>query len=348
MKRFTLDPKTAPPPIPIPKAGTMTIHALPESEVAAQADSRAGITGRPIRPKRRRPGRNDNRAGYVFLLPWLLGFFLLTAGPMIGSLYLSLTDYNLFTDPQFIGFDNYVALFTDARFQQSAQVTLIYVFVGTPIKLAAALGVAMLLNNIGRGSGFYRSAFYAPSLIGASVSIAIVWRAMFSDQGPVDAGLSLFGINLGSWTGNPDLTMPMLILLAVWQFGAPTVIFLAGLKQIPAELYEAASLDGAGAWSMFKSVTVPMLSAVIFFNVLLETVNAFQVFASVYIISNGTGGPAGSSLFYTLYLYMRGFGEYKMGFASAMAWVLLVFVGLIALLYFRLSKKLVHYTGESS
>jgi multiple sugar transport system permease protein len=299
----------------------------------------------PARAPRRRGA--DTRAGYTFLLPWLLGFILLTVGPMLSSLYLSFTNYNLFEAPKWIGLDNYTSLFQDERFLQSVSVTLGYVVFGTPLKLAAALAVALLLNNATRGQGFYRSAFYAPSLIGASVSIAIVWKAMFGDQGPVDQGLSFFGINLGGWVGNPSMTMPMMILLTVWQFGAPMVIFLAGLKQIPQELYEAASVDGAGRFRKFVNITFPMLSPVVFFNLLLETIHAFQIFASAYIISNGEGGPAGSTLFYTLYLYLRGFSDFRMGYASAMAWLLVIVVGIITLIFFRTSKSWVHYSGDS-
>ena len=292
--------------------------------------------------------RRDNRAGYVFLLPWLLGFFGLTIGPMAVSLYLSFTDYDLFTAPNFIGFDNFVRMFTeDPVYIKSVQITLLYVLVGTPIKLAAALGVAMMLNYRNKGSAFFRSAFYAPSLIGASVSVAIVWRAMFSGDGPVDNTLSSIGINIGGWVGNVDLIIPMMILLAVWQFGAPMVIFLAGLKQVPQELYEAAEVDGAGPIRKFRSVTLPMLSAVIFFNLLLETIAAFQVFASAYIISNGSGGPAGMTNFYTVYLYKRGFADLQMGYASAMAWVLLLFVGVLAFVLFKTQKSWVHYSGDT-
>ncbi|GAB2455587.1 multiple sugar transport system permease protein [Conyzicola lurida] len=299
-------------------------------------------------PGRLKANRRENVAGYSFLLPWMIGFLGLTLGPMIYSLYLSFTKYNLFSDPQFVGFDNYVRMFTqDPQFMQSVQITLIYVLVGTPVKLAAALGVAMLLNYRNKGSGFFRSSFYAPSLIGASVSVAIVWRAMFSSGGPVDSSLSIFGINIGGWVGNISLVLPMMILLAVWQFGAPMVIFLAGLKQIPQELYEAASVDGAGPVRKFKSVTLPMLSSVIFFNLLLETINAFQVFSSAFIISNGSGGPAGMTNFYTLYLYKRGFADGQMGYAAAMAWVLLIVVAIIAFVLFRTSNRWVHYAGES-
>ncbi|MET4590816.1 sugar ABC transporter permease, partial [Arthrobacter sp. 754] len=285
--------------------------------------SRRSATPSAPAPRKSKRSGADARAGYTFLLPWLLGFIALTVGPMISSLYLSFTNYNLFEPPKWIGLDNYTTLFQDERFLQSVGVTVSYVVFGTPLKLAAALAVAMLLNSKRKGQGFYRSAFYAPSLIGASVSIAIVWKAMFGDAGPVDQGLSFFGINLGGWVGNPSLSIPMMILLTVWQFGAPMVIFLAGLKQIPADLYEAASMDGAGPIRKFLNITWPMLSPVVFFNLLMETIHAFQIFNSAYIISNGEGGPAGSTLFYTLYLYLRGFSDFRMGYASAMAWLLL-------------------------
>ena len=304
--------------------------------------------GRVVSPQRWSRNRRESLAGYGFLLPWLIGFFGLTVGPMAISLYLAFTSYNLFTDPKWIGFDNFTRMFTDDPiYLKSVGITLIYVLVGTPIKLTAALGIAMLLNYRDRGSGFFRSSFYAPSLIGASVSVAIVWRVMFAADGPVDGGLSFLGINLGGWVGNVDLVVPMMIILAVWQFGAPMVIFLAGLKQVPQELYEAAEMDGAGSFRKFRNVTLPMLSPVIFFNLLLETINAFQVFSSAFIISNGSGGPGGMTNFYTVYLYKRAFADLQMGYASAMAWVLLVVVAIAAFVLFRTSKSWVHYGGDS-
>ncbi len=300
------------------------------------------------RPGQRARARRESLAGYGFLVPWLLGFFGLTIIPMVYSLYLSFTRYNIFQPPAWIGFDNYVRLFTnDPQFIQSAQITLVYVLVGTPITLAAALIVAMLLNYRDKGAGFFRSAFYAPSLIGGSVSVAIVWRAMFATDGPVDNSLSFFGINLGGWIGNPSLVLPAMIVLAIWQFGATMVIFLAGLKQIPKELYEAAEMDGANAWHRFRAVTIPMLSPVIFFNLLLGLIGAFQVFASAYIISNGSGGPAGMTNFITLYLYKRGFADGQMGYAAAIAWVLLVVVAIIAFILFRTQRSWVHYSGDN-
>ena len=295
----------------------------------------------------RRARRAETRTGYAFLAPWLVGFLVLTAGPMLASLYLAFTDYNLFRAPEWVGLENFQRLLEDKRYLQSVKITLIYVLVGTPVKLAAALAVALLLDGVTKAQGFYRSAFYAPSLIGASVSIAIVWKAMFSDGGIVDVGLTGLGFPGEGWVGNPDRTMPMMILLSTWQFGGPMVIFLAGLKQVPKELHEAAAVDGAGSLRRFWNITVPLLSPVIFFNLLLETINAFQIFASAFIISNGQGGPAGSTLFYTLYLYLRGFQDSRMGYASAMAWVLALVIGLITLVMFRTSKSWVHYSGES-
>ena len=295
----------------------------------------------------RRARRAETRTGYAFLAPWLVGFLVLTAGPMLASLYLAFTDYNLFRAPEWVGLENFQRLLEDKRYLQSVKITLIYVLVGTPVKLAAALAVALLLDGVTKAQGFYRSAFYAPSLIGASVSIAIVWKAMFSDGGIVDVGLTGLGFPGEGWVGNPDRTMPMMILLSTWQFGGPMVIFLAGLKQVPKELHEAAAVDGAGSLRRFWNITVPMLSPVIFFNLLLETINAYQIFASAFIISNGQGGPAGSTLFYTLYLYLRGFQDSRMGYASAMAWVLALVIGLITLVMFRTSKSWVHYSGES-
>lgn len=214
-----------------------------------------------------------------------------------------------------------------------------------PLKLGAALGVALLLNQSRRGQGFYRAAFYAPSLIGASVSIAIVWRAIFSDGAAVDRTQQLFGMEAGGWIGDPDRIIYALVALTVWQFGAPMVIFLAGLKQVPRELYEAAQVDGASPWRRFWHITLPMISPVLFFNVLLETIHSFQIFGSAYIIgSQGNAcGPADGTLVYTCYLYIQGFENSRMGLASAMAWMLLLAVGLVTAVLFWSQRRWVHY-----
>ncbi|MBL1066816.1 carbohydrate ABC transporter permease [Streptomyces sp. 7-21] len=311
---------------------------------------RAPETGKPARrPSSRRPARRgaETRAGYVFLAPWLLGFIALTAGPMVASAYLAFTDYHPIRGGEWIGLENFERLFDDPLFLDSVELTVKYAVIGTPVKLAAALAIAMLLNNRRRGQGTYRSLFYAPSLIGASVSIAIVWRAMFNDNGIVDETGQFFGLSEGGWIGDPDLTLAMMILLTTWQFGAPMVIFLAGLKQIPNELYEAAAMDGAGRVRRFWHITLPMLSPVLFFNLVLETIHSFQVFGSAYIIAQGGHGPDNSLLYYTLYLYESGFGPRgQLGYAAAMAWLLVIAVGIITLIFFRTSRYWVFYAGE--
>ncbi|AEN08869.1 MULTISPECIES: sugar ABC transporter permease [unclassified Streptomyces] len=292
---------------------------------------------------RERTGGRENLAGYLFMSPWIAGFLFLIAGPMVFSLYLSFTEYNLFDAPRWIGLRNFTDMFADPRWRQSVKVTSWYVLIGTPVKLAAALAVAVLLARKRWGQAFYRAAFYAPSLIGASVSAAIVWRALFSDGALVDRTQKVFGVEVGGWIGDPQMIIYALAALTVWQFGAPMVIFLAGLKQVPRELYEAAEVDGAGPWRRFFHITLPMISPVLFFNVLLETIHSFQIFGSAYIVSNGTCGPADATLVYTCYLYEQGFVNSRMGFASAMGWLLLVTVGLVTAVLFRSQKRWVHY-----
>ncbi|MFF1921201.1 carbohydrate ABC transporter permease [Streptomyces sp. NPDC058221] len=318
------------------------------STVSTRAPARADRTTEPEKPARRRRSRREQQwPAYVFLTPWMLGAAVLTLVPMGVSLYLSFTDYNLFDPPKWVGLRNYTDMFTeDPRFWRSVGTTLKYVVVAVPLKLLLALGAAMLLKNLGRGRAFYRSAFYAPSLLGASMSIALVWRALFNDGGSVSHALSAVGIDVGGWVGNPDLAWLVVVLLTVWQFGAPMVIFLAGLQQISPDLYEAAALDGAGKWRQFVSVTVPMLSPVVFFNLVLEMIQSFQVFTPAFAISGGNGGPADSTMFYTLYLYERGFTASHMGYAAAMAWLLLITIGIVTLILFKTSRSWVFYADE--
>ena len=322
----------------------MTVAVDRPTDSALTAPAQPPAKASRQRPRTGRTGKNG--AAYVFLTPWLIGAALLTVGPMIASLYLSFTDYDLFSAPEFIGIANYQRMVEDPRFWSAVGVTLNYVLVAAPLKLLAALAIALLLNKARRGQGFYRSAFYAPSLLGASVAVALVWRTLFANDGVVDNGLSTVGIDGGGWISNPKLSLYVLVILAVWQFGAPMVIFLAGLKQIPQDLYDASAVDGAGKLRTFWSVTVPMLSPVIFFNLVLEVINAFQAFTASYIISGGRGGPIDSTLFFTLYLYDRAFTAFDMGYASAMAWVLLVAIGIVTALIFRSSRAWVFYSGE--
>jgi multiple sugar transport system permease protein len=283
-------------------------------------------------------------AGYLFLLPWLIGFFGLTLGPMVSSLYLSFTHFDLLTAPRWAGVDNYVRMFTaDPKFATSMRVTMFFVIFSVPLKLAFALGVALLLNRGMKGLSFYRALFYLPSLLGASVAIAILWRQIFAADGLVNKFLALFGIIGPSWISNPNYSLWTLVILSIWQFGSPMIIFLAGLRQIPQDMYEAASLDGASKWRQFWKITLPLLTPVVFFNAIIQTIEAFKSFTPAFIISGGTGNPINSTLFYTLYLYQEAFGFFRMGYASALAWVLLALVALFTAFSFLTSKYWVHY-----
>lgn len=282
--------------------------------------------------------------GYLFLLPWFIGFFGLTLGPMISSLYLSFNHFDLLTAPRWAGVDNYVRMFTnDPKFAASMRVTMFFVVFSVPLKLAFALGVALLLNRGMKGLTLYRSLFYLPSLLGASVAIAILWRQIFAGDGLVNKFLSVFGIIGPSWISNPNYSLWTLIVLSIWQFGSPMIIFLAGLRQIPQDMYEAASLDGASKWRQFWKITLPLLTPVVFFNAIIQTIEAFKSFTPAFIISGGTGNPINSTLFYTLYLYQEAFGFFRMGYASALAWVLLALVAVFTAFSFLTSKYWVHY-----
>jgi multiple sugar transport system permease protein len=286
----------------------------------------------------------DNKAGYLFLLPWLIGLVLIIGGPMIASLYLSFTNYSLIQAPEWVGLDNYVRMLSDPRLHKSVAVTFTYVFVGVPLQLIMALAVAMLLNEGMKGLPFYRSVFYLPSMLGSSVAIAVLWRQMFEVDGLVNQVLRKFGIPATtSWIGDPQYALWTIILLHVWTFGSPMVIFLAGLRQIPGMYYEAASVDGASRWAQFRKITLPLLSPIIFFNLVLQIINAFQAFTQAFVVSNGTGGPADSTLFYTLYLYQRGFVQFQMGYAAAMAWLLVVIIAAFTAINFYFSKHWVFY-----
>jgi multiple sugar transport system permease protein len=303
----------------------------------------ADATSRPPVRVHKHKRHKHNLAGYAFLAPWLIGIFGFTVIPMVYSGYLSLTKFNLLTDPQWIGVDNYVQLLSDDRFLQSVKVTLIYVATSVPLKLIAALLVAIALNRGLKALGFYRSVFYLPSLLGASVAVSVMWRQIFSQEGLLNEFLSLFGIRGADWIGDPRYAVWTLVLLSAWQFGTPMLIFLAGLKQLPRDLYEAAALDGAGPFRTFFKITLPLLSPMVFFNLVLETINAFQTFTPAYVVSNGLGGPIDSTLLYTLYLYLKGFGSMQMGYASAMAWVLFAVIGAFTALYFWSARRWVTY-----
>lgn len=287
--------------------------------------------------------RAKDFTGYIFLLPWLIGFFGLTAFPMVASLYYSLCNYDMLTPPQFAGSQNYVKLFADPKFKMSLTVTIKYVFIGVPLQLMFALLIALLLKRNRPGIKVYRAVYYLPSLFGGSVAVSILWKQLFNKEGLFNQILAVFGIEGINWIATPETALNTLIVLAVWQFGSSMVIFLASLKQIPEDYYEASRIDGAGKIRQFFSITLPLLTPMVFFNVVMAFINAFQSFTPAYIISNGTGAPVNSTLFYSLYLYIKAFGNFQMGYAAAMAWILLLLIAAFTGLLFLSAKKWVFY-----
>lgn len=290
----------------------------------------------------------DNLSGYAFISPFIIGFTTFTVVPMLISLYLSFTNYDLFTTPTWIGLGNYKEMFFgDEKFWKSLSVTFYYVLAGVPLRLMFALFVAMLLNQNMKGIGIYRVLFYLPSIIGGSVAVAIMWRNIFGNEGVINALLFFMGIdNKILWYQDPTSALWTLILLAVWQFGSSMLIFLAGLKNIPPTYYEAASVDGANAIRKFFKITLPLLSPIIFFNLVMQTISAFMTFTPAYIISKGEGGALDGTLLYPLYLFQKAFNFFQMGYASAMAWVMLIIVGLTTLILFKTSSLWVYYESK--
>ena len=292
--------------------------------------------------KKRKYGKNAMVA-YLFLAPWLAGLIGLTAVPMISSFYYSFTNYDMLTTPKFVGADNYINLAADPKFIKSLQVTLKFVFISVPLQLAFALLVALMLKKNRKGVRIYRAVYYLPSLFGGSVAVAILWRQLFNKEGLFNQIIALLGIEGINWIATPKTALNTLIVLAVWQFGASMVIFLAALKQIPEDYYEASRIDGAGHLKQFFYITLPVLTPMVFFNIVMAFINAFQSFTSAYVISGGTGAPLNSTLFYSLYLYIKAFGQFQMGYASAMAWILLGIIAIFTAFLFWSAKKWVFY-----
>jgi multiple sugar transport system permease protein len=307
----------------------------------------SGGSRRPS-PATLRAATRESIAAYLFLLPWLLGLVGLTLGPMLASLWLSCTRYDLVSPPRWIGLENYATLVTDERYLQSVRVTVVYVLLEVPLRLAFALLLAVLLNRRLRGLSLYRATLYLPSLLGGSVAIAILWRHLFGSDGIVNAVLASLGwSDPPAWLHDPRFALYTIVLLGLWQFGSPMIIFLAGLRQIPREVHEAALVDGASRIMRFVRITLPLLTPLILFNLLLQLIGAFQAFTPAFIVSGGTGGPVDSTLFYALYLYEEAFGSLHMGYGSAMAWILVVTLALITAAIFRSSRHWVFYMDRS-
>lgn len=284
-------------------------------------------------------------AGYVFIAPFIIGLFVFTVLPFFTSLYLAFTDYNIFQPAKWVGLDNFKRMFfEDDKFWPSFWITFRFAITQVPLKLAVSLLVALILSRPSKMTGIYRAAFYIPSLMGGSVAVALLWKQLFAYKGTINAIIGLFGIAPVKWLTSPVYALDTLIALGVWQFGSSMLIFLAAIKNIPSTYHEAAIMDGAGAVKRFFYITLPMMTPIIFFNLVNQVIGAFQAFNSSYLITGG--GPLNSTLYYGVHLYNRSFAYYELGYGSAMAWFMLVIIGLLTALIFRSSSAWVYYETE--
>ena len=290
--------------------------------------------------------RREAIEGYLFITPWVIGFLIFTAGPMLASLVLSFTKWGLIDRPAYVGFDNYVTMFRDPLVWHSLMVTVRYTLLTVPLRLVAALAVAIILIRPIPGVYLYRGIFYLPNVLGGVVT-ALLWMWVFNpDYGIMNYLLSLIGIQGPTWLADPTWALPAIVIMSAWNVGVGVILFIAGLQAIPVHLYEAADLDGAGGWAKLFHITLPMLSPTILFFLISSVIGSFQVFDIVFVASSGSGGPVRSTLVYLLYFYQNGFSYFKMGYASALVWLLMVIVLLLTLTILRTSRAWVFYESE--
>jgi multiple sugar transport system permease protein len=298
------------------------------------------------KPESRKWGiqKKETLSFYLFISPWIIGFILFYLGPILASFYFSLTSWDLITSPQFIGLDNYVRIFTrDKLFLQSLKVTFVYTLAYVPLDLILAMMIALLLNRQIRGVGIFRTIFYLPSIL-TGVAYVVMWMWVFNPQaGLINSILRLVGIQGPRWLLDPKYALIALIIMSLWQVGRSMVIYLAGLQDIPREMHESASIDGANSLEHFRFITLPMLTPSILFNLVFGLIMTFQSFTNVYVATNG--GPLDATLFYVLYLYQKAFNHLAMGYASALAWILFLIVLVVTLIVFATSGKWVFYQG---
>ncbi|MFC5650386.1 carbohydrate ABC transporter permease [Paenibacillus solisilvae] len=295
-----------------------------------------------ITAKRRAKRRSWNYMGLLYISPWLIGFLLFELYPFASSFIYSFTDLSLLRKPHFIGLDNFTNLFSnDPLFLKSLQVTFIFVLIAVPSKIIFSLLVALILNMKLKSINLFRTIYYLPSIMGGSVTVAILWRYLFSKEGLINVMLDRIHIPGVDWIGSPKYALFTISLLTVWQFGSSMVLFLAGLKQVPGELYEAGKIDGASRIRMFFSITLPLITPILFFNLIMQMVNAFQEFTGAMIITGG--GPLNSTYLYGLLIYQNAFQFFKMGYASAQSWVLFIIILIFTFFTFKSSSSWVHY-----
>lgn len=281
---------------------------------------------------------------YLFLAPWIAGFLVFTLYPIISSLFYSFTDYNITNPPKFVGLENYNHLVKDDLFYQSIKVTLYYTFLSVPLQLVISIGLALLLNQKIRGIGIFRTSLYLPSMV-SGVVMSLLWLWIFnSDFGLLNYLLSKLGIQGPMWLTDENWAIPALILMSLWLMGSGMVIFLAALQGVPAFLHEAAVLDGAGRWQQFKKITLPMISPIILFQFIMGIIDSFQTFTQAVVMTRN-GGPHYATYFYVFNLYINAFRNYKIGYASALAWILLVTVMVLTYFIIKASDQYVYYEG---
>jgi multiple sugar transport system permease protein len=297
--------------------------------------------------------RREARWALLFLAPWIVGFLVFYAGPMVASLWLSFTEYNIVNPPEFVGLDNYRQMIADPMVARSLRNTVYYTVLHVPLAMAISLGLALLLNRVGRLSGFFRTVFYLPVMTPA-VAVGILFLLVLNTQdGLVNRFLGWFGIEGPSWTTDPDWVIPGIVLMSLWSLGSTVIIYLAALQNVPRELHEAAIVDGAGPGQRFRAVTLPMISGALFFTLVVNTIAALQMFSEVYTMYFGNQTTqqrfdADAATFYVIYLFQQAFQFLHMGFASALAWLLFLVILLITVIQVRLSKRWVYYESEES
>ncbi|MGW4499894.1 carbohydrate ABC transporter permease [Micromonospora sp. NPDC004336] len=297
--------------------------------------------------------RREARWAYVFLAPWIVGFLVFNAGPMIASAWLSLTEYDVINAPRYTGLENYRELMADPMVARSLGNTVYYTVLHVPLVMAISLGLALLLKRVGRLQGFFRTVFYLPVMTPA-VAVGILFLLLLNTQdGLINRGLALVGVEGPSWTTDPDWVLPGIVLMSLWSLGSTVIIYLAALQNVPRDLYEAASIDGAGGWARFRHVTLPMISGALFFTLIVNTIASLQMFTEVYTMYFGNRQTQGSfnsdaASFYVIHLFQEAFQFLHMGFASAMAWLLFLIILVITLVQVKLSNRFVYYEGDRS
>lgn len=336
----------------------MSVTSQPDAVVEALEEASATTKGnrRPrSRVKERAPkvkvhyNKREALAGYLFISPWIVGFLVFTAGAMVYSLYISFSNYNLATNTaRPVGITNYANLFDDPRVAVSLSNTLFYVVMAVPLEIVFALTLAMLLNRVGRGAGAFRTLYYLPKMTPAVATASVFFLLLNGNTGAINQGLRFFGIQGPQWLVDPAWVKPSIVIMTLWTVAGTMVIFLAALKNVPVELYEVASLDGAGPIRKFFSITLPMISGAMFFNVIVLSIAAFQVFDQAYVLfwRDQSNASPEASLFYAIYLFQQAFRQFNFGFAAAMAWLLFVIIMVITVIQVKFGNRFVYYEGD--